>query len=1645
MRENPFFIDTVRLFRDRRYDYKAALKKWKGILDQVSRENDDGKIKEAKARCVQMESLQLAHKCILNSFYGYVMRKGSRWYSMEMGGVVTYLGATLIQMARALVQQIGVTLELDTDGIWCCLPASFPENFVVKTSNPKKPKFEISYPCLMLNKDVADHYTNHQYQTPKPDGSGEYTTHSECSIAFEVDGPYLAMVLPASREEGKGIKKRYAVFNPNGSLAELKGFELKRRGELMMIKDFQALVFKQFLKGTSLVEAYESAAQIANDCLDMLYSKGTSYEEEEVIAKLTESSSLSRRLADYPPNQKSLGLTTARRIGELLGPQMTKDKGLLCAFVISRLPHGRPVTDRAIPLILFKAPPATRVEFLRRWTGDSSITATSGLADLLDWDYYIVRMASCIQKIITIPAALQLVPNPVPRIKHPDWLARVVAAQNARFKQVKIEKFLVAKSADNSKNANLKRLTDLEDIFDLGKVTKETKLTTTAKSSSASTSKSKSRQKKDGASGNPAGHEGGGEDDDDNEDEDDDDDDDDNMKNHESEGDDDDDVKSADSVDRLEMQAQRQHELDIAQQRRKKIAGFLRKNFPPRPEGRMVNAAVAPETEGFSEWLAASKDKWLARAKTREQMAQLGIGADVSPEIAEAKTKAVSTSWTILEIRPEPPKPGQPTYVRIFCLLDRAMHSFQCAVDRNILVDLASAEAVGVLLERFPQLRSRIAPVSGKVLPRHAQASYLVEVNLSKLPQNAVFELLRWLASENESCLSVYEDHVTETHLTIFKLGCSAEVNLPRHLARIRDRSSARSFVARNSTVVEDFHLNELETTDNSKKRLQYLADVPLSTAFVFHVGSDANGVGGPRGLLGVFFSSTRSATVVVIQSAQAQRQQIPFKALIAEAAKTVGLDDDDNDDGNADHQPTSSAAGGNSRNEHNVKVDYQSDWSSAFGVINSEIQMALSNKSLHVVVLHSPWKPAAFFERVASCRQAPVFRVGGALEDQTILTSGNPLTWTRDLSRRMLQRYFAASMWIADRADISRISGVPLCNVGFDGFISAWDTLFARALTSHGHVLWDPSRLQQAGDDEPEERSTEAAAIGGYLSWSVELGVANIDVLSVIFSQTIQEADDYIASSMLETSGRLGSHFGLLRDVVSNLYSAAAHSNETAAIALQNFPRWLRCTASACYDSKLVTYVNSLVSRAQAAFLIRITQLGGRIVYANKSRVVISTPKHDASEAMQFASYLITSLKEAPLIRHMGPHVRRLWSVIAVQDVLNYIGSYLLPGEIVQPQKHLPQPPAGAATAAGGIASSSSFVQSMTQPSATQKQHLLLPSGSDTQADASASFASSSVSTPAGSTVPAAPKLRIELQLPAVRSLASGAVAPKALQRMFDLLSGIEQAKRSALQEVNGDKTVTLATRFDRLSTAIRKHLHTSLSEKYQPQLLSDVNDFLVDDALRQQLGGSQSAIKTLAATYASVVCAMMQRADEQSPVPRRTLNNCLRLCGFSPYNSNFAAELWYAGTESQRVSILRFACGYCNSDVVLDLSQPKPMASNSNNASDQNLKQHWVCPVDSCRHVFSTSAIEEFCVRSVRGWIAKINDQDFSCSRCHQSSASLMSHQCTCGGTLVPRLTRADVITRLGRFLTVANTHHLPYLLETVTESFADLVAPN
>lgn len=455
--ENSFYVDTVRAFRDRRYEYKGLTKVAKSQVATAQKSGDAAEIKAAKGREVLYDSLQLAHKCILNSFYGYVMRRGARWHSMQMGGIVCLTGSNIITKAREVIEKVGRPLELDTDGIWCILPGSFPQDFEVHTNHAKKKKLSVSYPNAVLNAMVKDHFTNDQYhtlQSPAKDGKlPNYSIDAENSIFFEVDGPYLAMVLPAAKEEGKKLKKRYAVFNFDGSVAELKGFEIKRRGELQLIKIFQSQVFNAFLQGNTLEKCYQCVAKVANYWLDVLYSKGENMPDSELFELISENRSMSKKLSEYG-EQKSTSISTAKRLAEFLGDQMVKDAGLACKYIISRKPEGAPVTERAIPLAIFQSESAVRRHYLRRWLKDSSIEGDIDIRHILDWNYYIERIGGAIQKIITIPAALQGISNPVPRVQHPDWLHKKVLEKNDVFKQRKIDDIFKSKP---------KPLPDIED------------------------------------------------------------------------------------------------------------------------------------------------------------------------------------------------------------------------------------------------------------------------------------------------------------------------------------------------------------------------------------------------------------------------------------------------------------------------------------------------------------------------------------------------------------------------------------------------------------------------------------------------------------------------------------------------------------------------------------------------------------------------------------------------------------------------------------------------------------------------------------------------------------------------------------------------------------------------------------------------------------------------------------------------------------------------------------------------------------------------------------------------------------------------------------------------------------------------------
>ena len=58
-RENPFYVDTVRAFRDRRYEYKALTKQWKKAAGKAAGSGDVAARKEAEDKELLFDSLQV--------------------------------------------------------------------------------------------------------------------------------------------------------------------------------------------------------------------------------------------------------------------------------------------------------------------------------------------------------------------------------------------------------------------------------------------------------------------------------------------------------------------------------------------------------------------------------------------------------------------------------------------------------------------------------------------------------------------------------------------------------------------------------------------------------------------------------------------------------------------------------------------------------------------------------------------------------------------------------------------------------------------------------------------------------------------------------------------------------------------------------------------------------------------------------------------------------------------------------------------------------------------------------------------------------------------------------------------------------------------------------------------------------------------------------------------------------------------------------------------------------------------------------------------------------------------------------------------------------------------------------------------------
>ncbi|KIY72932.1 hypothetical protein CYLTODRAFT_485908 [Cylindrobasidium torrendii FP15055 ss-10] len=1147
-RENPFYVDTVRRFRDRRYEYKGLHKTWKKKLDTfVAESRTITEVDEARKMIVIYDSLQLAHKCILNSFYGYVMRKGARWHSMEMAGITCLTGAKIIQMARQLVEQIGRPLELDTDGIWCMLPGVFPEDFKFKLKDGKSIAF--SYPCTMLNHLVHAQYTNHQYHDLNPE-TGHYEIHSENSIFFELDGPYKAMILPSSKEEDKLLKKRYAVFNEDGSLAELKGFEVKRRGELSLIKIFQQQLFERFLLGSTTEECYSAVAEVADQWLDILFSKAETLDDEELVELIAENRSMSRTLAEYA-GQKSTSISTAKRLAEFLGDQMVKDKGLACKFIISQKPVGAPVTERAVPVAIFSAEDSIKQAYLRKWLKDNSLT-TFDLRSILDWDYYIDRLGSVIQKLITIPAAMQKVPNPVPRIKHPDWLHRRVAGQVDKFKQNKLTDFFRVGAYEDSQDTQ----TQTQSQLDLG-------------------------------------------------------------------------------MDMEDMVA----EGSKPQDGRIRITVTKRK---PRPQPQAEQAATVTEVPDpnydYSAWLKAMRPRWKQRLTSRwsDEPGSSSANSTVVPSMFRGVKVRTTRRWDILQIR-ESKIPGR--FV-MWLSVEGSILSVPLRIPREMYVHLRSPKA-----DVFRKDLYSVEHVT-KSLPRDMPAPNLFKLTLREETYQALHEHFIELAN-NPEVDGIYEKQVPLVVRGIIALGksCMAE--------------DAGMTLNRGQTV--GFDLDQLDSASLGSSKHKYLQGFDLKYIFLYHACA-ANGA------LHVFavFMPTGDVKLHVVDPAT-RRQPITrieqmYLELKQKREERFGTND-------SVSYPDSIT----------TNIVYHASDSTALKAVSRELGI-MEDKSYTVVISSS--KDQSYFDRlVPKLAKFPVFSMTKARSSHSL----DVFPWQNNVVQKMLSRYLGLGAWMDRTKGLADYYDIPIGHLEGDQPLLIADVCFARRLIQNDIVLWwSPGEEPDLGGWEQDRRyaedlpTTEFQSPGIYTNVCLEVSVRNLAVNSVIHSTIVNELEGSGGTTAFDSVSRtldeynkngeggggrdltMGEAqistqaFSIMRSMVKTWLLDTYGEIRESGVATEHFWRWISSSVSQMYDPAFHRFVHGLMRKTFIQLLAEFRRLGSQIIYADFSRIFLSTSKPPGT-AHAYANYINIAVTSHELFQHVYLDTERYFDYYILMDSANW------------------------------------------------------------------------------------------------------------------------------------------------------------------------------------------------------------------------------------------------------------------------------------------------------------------------------------------------------------------------------------------------------
>ncbi|OAA65284.1 DNA polymerase catalytic subunit a [Niveomyces insectorum RCEF 264] len=1629
-RENPFYINTVRDFRDRRYDYKGKAKVWKGKTEALKTAGAPAaEVESAKKMIVLFDSLQLAHKVILNSFYGYVMRKGSRWYSLEMAGVTCLTGATIIQMARELVERLGRPLELDTDGIWCMLPATFPENFAFTLKNGKK--LPISYPCVMLNHLVHARFTNHQYQTLADPATYRYETHSDNSIFFEVDGPYKAMVLPTSKEEDKNLKKRYAVFNDDGSLAELKGFEVKRRGELKLIKIFQQQIFKFFLEGTTLTECYGAVAKVANRWLDVLHSKGATLADEELMELISENRSMSKTLEEYG-SQKSTSITTARRLADFLGEGMVKDKGLNCKFIICARPRNAPVTERAVPVAIFSAEEATKRMYLKKWLKEEP--ANTDPRALLDWNYYLERLGSVIQKLITIPAALQKVRNPVPRVAHPDWLQRRINIKDDKMKQKKLtDLFSSTKSASATGTGTggpLEDITNLNiansgliarvtaaalgvaaDMEDFGSSQKLLKPTTTAGAVAEVMSVETTAPDEGDSAKITAANEGAA-------------------------------------------------AVSVAQKRKAPPEADEAASLDPFSALPKVKPSAS---EDYVAFLQYQKQKWAiqkqARIRRRHLFGDRTNHARKTNNIQQSfQHRAEITfrnTWQLLQLRTT----DSPGIVAAYVLIDARIHHLKIKVPRQVFLNLKSKELPDIEIEGC-----EVEQVN-HTLPNGHSSVHLFKLTV---PEDVYFAEAEKFALlfNHPSVEGVYERQLPLNVRALLQLGnlCTIDETQQGVLGKGLDQG---------------FDLASL--TRPTKQHLKpYLDPTSMAYIYISHISS------GERQIFGLFSTTNSQAYIVILHKHRDGGQDMPNVGKLYSDLLSRRKDAETQQVQAAAATPTTGMCVAEKEAARAAALQAATNWRDCFpyqdALTFKTVQVTTRRKAFleigdivkkmrkeeigrpQVLVVQSSQR-AMLVHDVPVLAEFPVL----PLKYDPLDSALPPLGWQPVVARRLVNHYLALGAWVLHLVGLARYGDVPVCNLERDDPRFLIDVAYARRLQNNNVVLWwsGSPRPDHAGYEKDDVAGPlETVSLpkvnnpGTFSSVCIDIDVRNLVINTILTSSLINElegadaavsfnpaadaaaaaaataglggggANDPDGAGDASGTGTLYSETAfsnasilVLREMVKGWWAEACKGNAMADLVVNNLVRWVENPDSFLYDRALHYYVQMMSRKAFQQLMGDFRRVGSQVIFASANRLLLQTTKAEVGNAFAYSQYVIKSIKSRPLFSFIEMDIKEYWDYLVWYDEYNYggkacqtIGAAGTPGAPDQP------PPLETIM----HWQINTFLPVRLQPvfadwvvEFIQLMHSLKRSATQQQANGNGN--------------------------------GHGREEP---QRLTQLPPGLLRRGRNGEGDGDGDTdtaaVVLLGAAFERplkkeiaslVTARNREMLHPELAVDYDFPVLP--GSLVMAPATDNRNGlSSRKAVAAAAASRNPVlelVKALMQvlSLDKNIAMEARLLRKeLLALFDVREFSQEAAFH-----NPSESLKITQLSCDNCTMARDLDLCRDEDLLPvvGPDGRRDAAAVKPWLCTF--CEAEYDRIALEERLVAAVEAEAIAWAVQDLKCNRCGALRVNDFMDHCTCSGDWGPTVRRDEVVRRLRIHRNVAQFYGLRMLGDVVEDALRSL----